>query len=95
MSIEVLIIERDATVAHPSYAKAGYVLLKPGAISFRSADFVRCEAEAVVAWCLDRGCEVITVADPNPAHKRVRRVRFPDSALAQEFAAKFPPRRGN
>jgi hypothetical protein len=94
MSIEVLVIERHATTAHPSYAKAGYVLLRPGATSFRSADFVRCDAEAVVAWCLDRGCEVVPIADPNPAHKRVRRVRFPDSALAQEFAAMFPPRRG-
>ena len=88
---ELLVIERDASVAHPSYAKAGYVLLRPGATTFRSADFVRCDAEAVVDWCRAQGCEVVPLVDPNPAHRRVRRVRFPDPAFAEAFAARFAP----
>ncbi len=93
MSIEVLVIEREAAVAHPSYAKTGYVLLKPAATSYRSADFVRCDADAAVEWCRERGCEIVAVADPNPAHKRVRRVRFPTPELAAAFTARFPPER--
>ena len=89
MTADLLVIERDASVAHPSYAKAGYVLLKPGATTFRSADFVRCDADAVVAWCRERGCEIVPLADPNPAHRRVRRVRFSDAGLVEAFAARF------
>lgn len=88
---DLLVIERDASVAHPSYARAGYVLLRPGATTFRSADFVRCDPEAVVEWCRAHGCEVVAMADPNPAHRRVRRVRFPDPALVEAFTARFGP----
>ena len=93
MSIEILVIEREAALAHPSYAKAGYVVLKPAATSYSSADFVRCDADAAVEWCRDRGCEIVPMVDPNPAHKRVRRVRFPDPEVAAEFTARFAPER--
>jgi hypothetical protein len=91
MSTDLLVIEREAALAHPSYARAGYVLLRPGATTFRSADFVRCDAEAVVEWCRAQGCEVVPLLDPNPAHRRVRRVRFSDPALVAAFTARFAP----
>ncbi|HEX2552858.1 MAG TPA: hypothetical protein VHL98_04100 [Microvirga sp.] len=89
MTTDLLVIERDARVAHPSYAKAGYVLLRPGATTFRSADFMRCDADAVVEWCRAQGCEIVPLVDPNPAHRRVRRVRFSDPALVEAFAVRF------
>jgi len=93
MIFELLVIEREAAVAHPSFASGGFVVLKPGATSYRNADMVRCSAREVLDWCRDHKCEIVAVPDPAPSNRRVQRVRFPDEETRSAFLRRFPARR--
>ena len=89
---EILLIERAASVAHPSYASGGYVVLTSGATAYRNADLIAADPAAMVKWCRDRGCEITTLPDQDPSCRR-RRVRFPDEEVLAEFRSRFPRKR--
>jgi hypothetical protein len=86
---EILVIERVVGIAHPSYASGGYVVLTSGATAYRNADMVAADPGTVVAWCIERGCEITPLPDQDPSCRR-RHVRFPNEAVLAEFKNCFP-----
>jgi hypothetical protein len=88
MTPEIMVIERDSTIAHPSHASGGYIVLHPGAIAYRNADFVAENPREVLAWCRSQRCEVAALVDPDPCTRRFR-VRFPDPEMFVAFKSRF------
>jgi hypothetical protein len=85
---EILIVERDAKVAHPSHARGGYVYLHPGATAYRNADFVAGDTGAMLAWCRGSACEVVSLESADPATRRFR-IRFAEEATYVAFRSRF------
>jgi hypothetical protein len=86
---EIIIVARETTVAHPAFAKGGFIPLHPGATAYRNADFVRGEPADMLAWCRAAGCEIVRV-DEGPQTSR-HRVLFPDEAAHAAFKRRFTP----
>jgi hypothetical protein len=85
---EILVIERAATVAHPSYATGGFIVLSAGATAYRNADLVPWDPQEILAWCRHKGCEVTALPDQEPSYRR-HRVRFPDEGISGDFERLF------
>jgi hypothetical protein len=85
---EVLIVERNAQIAHLSHAGGGYVPLHPGATAYRNADFVSGSPGDMLAWCRANVCDVTLLAGDDPSTRR-HRVRFPNGELYDSFRRKF------
>jgi hypothetical protein len=88
MATEILVVQRSAAIAHPSYATGGYIVLHPGAVAYRNADFVAKSPAELLAWCRSHGCEV-TYLSGEDASTRRHRIRFPDAATFDEFRKHF------
>ena len=88
MVSEILVIQRRAAVAHPSYVAGGYIVLHPGSIAYRNADFVARDPADVLAWCRSHGCELTVLVDDDAATRR-HRVRFPDAETFDSFRKHF------
>jgi len=84
---EIIVVAREATVAHPSYAAGGYIVLTSGASAFRNADLVPRNPQALLAWCGSNGCAVALLHD-DPSTKRYR-VRFANAAAFASFLREF------
>jgi hypothetical protein len=87
MHPEIVVVEREVTVAHPSFAAGGYIVLTPGAAAYRNADLVAGDPKAILAWCRDHGCEATLVHD-DPSTRR-HRVSFPDLETFAAFKRQF------
>jgi hypothetical protein len=85
---EILVIERHASIAHPSHANGGYMLLHPGAVAYRNADFVARNPNEILSWCRDYGCDVAPLSDLERSTVR-HRVRFPDAETFGSFKLHF------
>ncbi len=89
---EIIVVAREAAVAHPAFAKGGFIPLHPGATAYRNADFVRGEPAEMLAWCRDVGCEIVQVED-GPQTSR-HRVLFPDEDVHAAFKSLFTREKG-
>jgi hypothetical protein len=87
MNPEIVVVEQDVTVAHPSYAAGGYIVLTAGASAFRNADLVPRNPKDILAWCRGHGCDV-TLLHEDPATRRYR-VRFSDQEAFAAFQRHF------
>jgi hypothetical protein len=87
MNPEIVVVEREVTVAHPSYAAGGYIVLTAGAAAYRNADLVPGNPKDILAWCGGHGCET-SLAHEDPATRRYR-VRFPDPETFAAFRRQF------
>lgn len=85
---EIVIVERPASIAHPSFASGGFILLTPGAKAYRNADMIPGSAPDMLAWCRENGCELVSSDGENTSSLR-HRMRFPDTEALARFQAQF------
>jgi hypothetical protein len=90
---EIVIIERVARVAHPSFGNGGYVVLDPGTTAYRNAALVSGDPKAMLSWCRDQDFDVLLLPDREPSTLR-HRVRFPDEASFAAFEHRFRSPKG-
>lgn len=85
---EIVIVERRAAVAHPSFAAGGFIVLDPAAKAYRNADMVPASVPDMMAWCEGQRCEIASL-DGTDSPSRRYRVSFPDEAALAAFKARF------
>jgi hypothetical protein len=85
---EIIVVERHASVAHPSFATGGFILLTPGASAYRNADMIPSPAPQMLAWCRENGCEFISSEGERASSLR-HRIRFPDMETLSRFQKQF------
>ncbi len=85
---EIIVVERPASVAHPSFATGGFILLTAGANAYRNADMIPGSASQMLEWCNANGCERVG-SEGEPTSSLRHRVRFPDPETLLRFQKQF------
>ena len=85
---EIIVVERYASVAHPSFATGGFILLNPGANPYRNADMIPGPAPDMLQWCTMNGCDHVG-SEGEPTSSLRHRIRFPDAETLLRFQKQF------
>ncbi|MDP8919702.1 MAG: hypothetical protein M3O00_12580 [Pseudomonadota bacterium] len=85
---EIIVVERHASVAHPSFATGGFILLTPGANAYRNADMIPGSASQMLEWCSLNGCDRVGSEGERTSSLR-HRIQFPDTETLSRFQKQF------